>query len=193
MLITGRTVLLALSGLMTAVGIVLLAVEPSVWMWAAMIIAAGAVSMAVLLRFRPPQPPRNDESDDIRDVDDERCRELIRGTSLFLREMRYRYSVRFDRTERARFTMTVNNMRLGFVPVVINDNLSERQGYGYVAFIHDERRWRGPGLPCVGGPEQAVQYAAQCITPLDEQNRQSDDGVDNNDDDSDDGPPNNTP
>ena len=38
-----------------------------------------------------------------------------------------------------------------FVPAVITDNDDDRQGYGYVAFVYDQHRWRGPGLPCPAG------------------------------------------
>jgi len=100
------------------------------------------------------------------DLDAERQRALIRGTSMHLRNMRYRYSIRYDHADRTPFTTEVNTITLGFVPVVILDNLSDKQGLGYVAFPHDGRRWRGPGLPCGGGPEQAVAHAARCVSPL---------------------------
>ncbi len=98
-----------------------------------------------------------------------RQRELLRGTSLHLRDMKYRYSIHFDDTGRAPFTMVINTITLGFLPVMILDNQSDRQGEGYVAFPFDGERWRGPGLPCVGGPEEAIAHAARCVSPLEQE------------------------
>jgi hypothetical protein len=52
------------------------------------------------------------------------------------------------------------------VPVVVTDNTNDRQGFGYVAFVHDGVRWRGPGLPCPDDPALAVKHAARCVSPL---------------------------
>ena len=93
----------------------------------------------------------------------------MRGTSLYLREMRYRYYVRLDRTDSAghrAFSAEVNTIRLGFVPAIVTDNTNDRQGFGYVAFVHDSTRWRGPGLPCQASQTEAVQHAARCVSPL---------------------------
>lgn len=121
---------------------------------------------AFLLPDRAPETP---ESDEIAELAETRLRELVRGTSLHLREMRYRYSVRMDPTSRwnhPAFTENVNNVRLGFVPVVLTDNETERQGLGYVAFVYDGQRWRGPGLPCPEDREEALTHARRCVTPL---------------------------
>jgi hypothetical protein len=111
----------------------------------------------------PPLEPRR-----IEDLPLQRRNELIRGTSMQLRDMKYRYSIRYDHSDRAAFTTDVNGVTLGFVPVIILDNRSDKQGYGYVAFPYDGSRWRGPGLPCGGDPQQAVAHAAKCVAPLEE-------------------------
>lgn len=119
--------------------------------------------------FLPGRMPRTPESDEIADLAEARLRELVRGTSMHLREMRYRYSVRMDPTSRRNhpaFTENVNSVRLGFVPVVLTDNETERQGLGYVAFVYDGQRWRGPGLPCPEDREEALTHARRCVTPL---------------------------
>jgi len=104
----------------------------------------------------------------IEDLPLQRRNELIRGTSMQLRDMKYRYSIRYDHSDRAAFTTDVNGVTLGFVPVIILDNRSDKQGYGYVAYPYDGSRWRGPGLPCGGDPQQAVAHAAKCVAPLEE-------------------------
>lgn len=114
---------------------------------------------------------RLQESPEIEDVDEARLRELIRGTSLHLREMRYRYSVRLPRVpvtepDEQSFTAEVNQITLGFVPAVITDNRTDEEGLGYVAFVYDGRRWRGPGLPCPRDREAALAHAARCVAPL---------------------------
>jgi len=109
---------------------------------------------------------RPDEPEKIEGLDEDRRVELLRGTSMHLRDMNYRYSIRIDRSERSPFTAEVNTVVLGFVPVVILDNGSERQGYGYVAFPYDGSRWRGPGLPCAGDRAAALEHAARCVAPL---------------------------
>ncbi len=89
---------------------------------------------------------------------------------MHLRNMRYRYSVRAEHhelSEREGFNAEVNGVHLGFVPVMITDNATDKQGYGFVAFVYDGRRWRGPGLPCPGGRERALQHAQHCVSPLD--------------------------
>ena len=77
--------------------------------------------------------------------------------------------VRLDTTDSAdhrAFSAEVNTIRLGFVPAIITDNTNDRQGFGYVAFVHDGTRWRGPGLPCPADQSEAVQHAARCVSPL---------------------------
>jgi hypothetical protein len=109
------------------------------------------------------------ESEDIGELSDARKRELVRGTSLFLREMKYRYSVRGDgatSNERRCFSAEVNTVKLGFLPAVITDNTNDRQGQGYLAYVHDGERWRGPGLPCPADQAEAVRHAARCVSPL---------------------------
>jgi hypothetical protein len=95
-----------------------------------------------------------------------RQKELIRGTSMHLRQMDYRYSVRYDAAGRECFTAEINTVRLGFIPVVIIDNHTDRQGFGYVAMVYDGHRWRGPGLPCSGSAHDALRHAARCVQPL---------------------------
>lgn len=109
------------------------------------------------------------ESDDINQITEQRRRELVRGTSLYLRELHYRYSIRLDPAQTANqrcFSAEVNTVKLRFVPVIITDNINDREGAGYVAFVHDGKRWRGPGLPCPAGQIEAVRHAAKCVSPL---------------------------
>lgn len=167
--ISGRRLLLALSCIVAAVGIVLL-IKPDAHYLALVVALCGLASIIVLnaLRPRPPQEVEK-EIDDIGKVGDDRRRELVRGTSMHLRNMNYRYSVRFDNSEagaRRCFSAEVNTVRLGFVPVFITDNTNDRQGHGYIAFVHDGRRWCGPGLPCPGEQTAAVRHAARCVSPL---------------------------
>lgn len=172
MLISIRSLLLALSIVVTAVGVtLLLRVHDHRWLvW--MIVACGSVSIAALLIWRPSRVDFGGsahESDNIITASAERRRELVRGTSMYLRELRYRYSIRLDpseMTDRQPFSAEVNTIRLGFVPVIIIDNTNDRQGFGYAAFVHDGQRWRGPGLPCPGGQSDAVKHAARCVSPL---------------------------
>jgi len=115
------------------------------------------------------RPAQLEESDDIRAVTEERRRELMRGASKQLMDFRYRYSVRMHHTDAGEhrcFNADVNTVRLGFVPAIITDNTNDRQGYGYVAFVHDGHRWRGPGLPCPAGQMEAVRHASRCVSPL---------------------------
>ncbi|HMN95539.1 MAG TPA: hypothetical protein PKC43_04875 [Phycisphaerales bacterium] len=132
----------------------------------AVAIAVAALVAAGAVIARPAAPEQLVEPTEVDRLDPERLRELVRGTSLRLRDMHYRYSVRPDRGSRAAFTEAVNSIVLGFVPVIITDNQTDREGRGYVAFVHDGRRWRGPGLPCAGSREEALQHAARCVQPL---------------------------
>jgi hypothetical protein len=171
MLISTRHLLLGLSVVVTLVAGLMLLLDSRSNALAWVIVACGVVSLAALILWpnSVSSALRSSESDDINDAAPERRRELVRGTSLYLRELRYRYSIRFDpveSTERKCFSAEVNTIRLGFVPVIIIDNTNDRQGFGYVAFVHDGKRWRGPGLPCPAGQMEAVKHAARCVSPL---------------------------
>ncbi|MCP3903984.1 MAG: hypothetical protein GY715_10155 [Planctomycetes bacterium] len=136
---------------------------------AGLLVGAGVLGIVIFLLGRPRERGPLVEPDDMSRISDERRRELMRGTSLFLREMKYRYSVRLDTREavdRRCFSAEVNSIRLGFIPAVVTDNSNDRQGLGFVAFVHDGNRWRGPGLPCPADQAQAVQHAARCVSPL---------------------------
>ncbi len=168
MLISTRNLLLGLSVIVTTVGVLLLLRDHTNWLvW--VVIACGIASITALSLWPDSIPTLAKETEDIRDASLDRQRELVRGTSLYLRELRYRYSIRFDPSEasdRRAFSAEVNTIRLGFVPVVIIDNSNDRQGLGYAAFVHDGKRWRGPGLPCPAGQSDAVKHAARCVSPL---------------------------
>lgn len=129
---------------------------------------AGATALIAGVLLRPAKRLPLEEPAEIELLDETRRRELVRGTGLQLREMRYRYSVRGDPGARRPFSEHVNQVRLGFVPVVITDNRTDRQGLGYLAFVHDGRRWRGPGLPCAGSRDEALAHAERCVEPLPE-------------------------
>jgi hypothetical protein len=171
MLISGRHVLLLIALMIASVGAVGAIKHHGEWLNTLVIVLAMANLIALLI-FRPggnPRLGRRRETDDMKTLTPDRRRELIRGTSLYLRELNYRYSIRLDPTETGEhrcFTAEVNGVKLGFVPVLITDNSNDRQGYGYVAFVHDGKRWRGPGLPCPSGQVEAVRHAAKCVSPL---------------------------
>lgn len=136
---------------------------------AATIVGCGALSIIAILSMRPKARETREDPDDIRQLSDSRLRELSRGTSKFLRDMEYRYSVRLDFNatgHRRPFMAEVNTVKLGFVPSLIIENVSDRNGYGYLAFVFDGKRWRGPGLPCPDGQAEAVRHAARCVSPL---------------------------
>jgi hypothetical protein len=134
----------------------------AIWWIVVALVVIGAVCLVV--RRRP--PTGLEETERIEELGPQRIAELLRGTSLHLRDLRYRYSIVPDRSGRASFSKDLNALRIGFVPVVIHENAGDRQGDGFVAFVYDGRRWCGPGLPCVGGPERAVAHAMRCISPL---------------------------
>ena len=169
MLISGRALLLALAGVITVVGVIGFTYYDGPWM-AWVNVFSGVSSLLVLTMLRAPGVGRGRrETEDMNQLSPQRRRELVRGTSLYLRELKYRYSIRLDATqlgEHRCFSAEVNTVRLGFVPVVISDNASERQGHGFVAFVHDGKRWRGPGLPCPAGQVEAVRHATKCVAPL---------------------------
>jgi len=168
-LLSGRTILIGLSIVIVAVGIgVLLAPGEEARVLAAALIGGGALSVIVILSLRPKEQEIQ-EPDHIRDLSESRLRELARGTSKSLRDMEYRYSVQldFNPTERRRpFIAEVNSIRLGFYPSLIIENASDRTGFGYLAFMYDGKRWRGPGLPCPDGQAAAVRHATNCVSPL---------------------------
>ena len=125
--------------------------------------------LAVIVIVRGDRPGLN-EPERIEELDAPRAAMLIRGTSMHLRDMHYSYSIRPDHgTTRAPFTAEVNTILLGFLPVILMENHTERQGEGFVAFPYDGERWRGPGLPCAGEPDEAVAHAARCVAPLGEE------------------------
>lgn len=169
MFLTGRRLLFAASIVVAALGIVLWLTKAAGAEVAVGALLAGFIGLIIAALLPPPKPLVQAESRDIGDVSEQRRRELMRGTSLSLREMRYRYSVRLDTAEAAErrpFSAEVNTIRLGFIPAIITDNTNDRQGFGYVAFVHDGRRWRGPGLPCPASQSEAVKHAARCVSPL---------------------------
>ena len=169
MLISGRTLLMALGLVITVVGVIGFTHFNGPWEAWVNVFCGGSI-LAILLALRSPGVGRGrQETSDMNQLSPQRRRELVRGTSLYLRELKYRYSIRLDPNQSGEhrcFSAEVNRVRLGFVPVVIIDNTSERQGYGYVAFVHDGKRWRGPGLPCPAGQVEAVRHAAKCVSPL---------------------------
>jgi hypothetical protein len=171
MLISGRHVLLALALMITGVGAIGAIQHHGEWL-NTLVIVLGLANLMALYAFRPGAGRTigmRREVDDMQTLNPQRRRELVRGTSLYLRELNYRYSIRLDHTETGEhrcFTAEVNGVKLGFVPVLITDNSNDRQGYGYVAFVHDGKRWRGPGLPCPSGQVEAVRHAAKCVSPL---------------------------
>src|SRR6185503_15687177 len=118
MVISGRLLLLVLSACIAALGIVTWAV-PEYGKWLALgVIGCGVVSILVLNIFRPPASSAGRmESSNITELTEQRRRELVRGTSLYLRELKYRYSIRSESMPRANqpcFTAEVNTVRLGF-------------------------------------------------------------------------------
>lgn len=173
MVISGRVLLMILAVVVTAAGLIMWFRHGPIWLsWVH--VFCGIASLLLLQPWvgsiRPPiSAAGRQEHDDISGLSPERRRELVRGTSLYLRELNYRYSIRLDAAETAdhkAFTAEVNTVKLGFVPVIITDNTNDRQGLGYVAFVHDGKRWRGPGLPCPAGQVEAVRHAAKCVSPL---------------------------
>ena len=134
------------------------------WAWMSSVVLSVLASIFLLLWPAAHSPVV--ESESVEHLSRERQNELIRGTSLQLRTMKYRYSVRPDSGGRGAFSARVNQIHLGFLPVVITDNHTDKQGLGFVAFVHDGRRWRGPGLPCAGTREDALAHAARCVEPL---------------------------
>lgn len=135
-------------------------------------IMAGSLLTAVLVILKVPQPePKYYETQEMSELPEKSQHELLRGTGLHLREMKYRYSVRIDHnqtTDRCCFNAEINTIKLGFIPVIITDNTTDKQGYGFVAFVYDGKRWLGPGLPCPGAKEQAIAHAHRSVSPLED-------------------------
>ena len=132
-------------------------------------IMAGSLLAGVWVIIKVPPPnAKYYEPQEMSELPLQRQHELLRGTSLHLRQMKYRYSVRIDHnetTERCCFNADVNTIKLGFIPVVISDNTTDKQGFGFVAFVYDGNRWLGPGLPCPGTKEQAIAHAQESVSP----------------------------
>ncbi|MHC4989390.1 MAG: hypothetical protein ACYTGC_00275 [Planctomycetota bacterium] len=169
MIISGRRLLLGLAIVIVLCAVIVWLVPEARWLSIVVAICGGLVAL-VVSAVRPSRFVGPVEAEDISDVPEQRRAELMRGTSKLLREMGYRYSVRLDKHatgDRRCFTAEVNSVRLGFVSALITDNATDRQGYGFVAFVYDNRRWRGPGLPCPAGQSEAIRHAAQCVSPLD--------------------------
>lgn len=131
------------------------------------LLAGGALLVAAFQAMGQEVVDGRQESDAIDDLTAERREELLRGTSLFLREARSRVSIRPARSFVGAFAADVNGVRLGFVPAIVCDQATETEDDGFVAFVHDGRRWRGPGLPCPGTPDDAVARAERCVSPID--------------------------
>ena len=170
MVIPVRAVLVGIAVISAAAGGALwLGRGPGVVVW--ILLLCGVIGLIVARMGTRGGTTRLEEPDDVSQLSAERRHQLVRGTSMHLRDMRYRYSVRAEHHElggRECFNAEVNNIHLGFVPVMITDNATDKQGYGFVAFVYDGRRWRGPGLPCPGGRERALHHAQHCVSPLDE-------------------------
>lgn len=170
MVIPLRVVFLGLSLTLAAAGVALwiwLGADAFVWG----LLLCGTIGVVLLIVPRPTTTADLREPDDVSQLSDQRRQQLIRGTSMHLRNMRYRYTVRAEHHElsdRECFNAEVNSVHLGFVPVVIADVSTEKQDYGFVAFVFDGRRWRGPGLPCPGGRDRALQHAFRCVSALDD-------------------------
>src|SRR5262245_39233846 len=90
--------------------------------WAWMSSVGLSVCASIFLLFWPAAHTPMVESEQVEQLSRERQHELVRGTSMQLRQMKYRYSVRPDSGGRESFTARVNQIRLGFVPVVMPDN-----------------------------------------------------------------------
>ena len=170
MVVPVRAVLVGVAVISAAAGGALwLGRGPGVLVW--ILLLCGVIGLIVARMGTRAGTTRLEEPDNVSQLSAERRHQLVRGTSMHLRDMRYRYSVRAEHHElggRECFNAEVNNIHLGFVPVMITDNATDKQGYGFVAFVYDGRRWRGPGLPCPGGRERALQHAQHCVSPLDE-------------------------
>lgn len=161
---------------LVGVAVISAAAGGALWIWLGggvlvwILLSCGVIGLIVARMGPRGGTARLQEPDDVSQLTAERRHQLVRGTSMHLRNMRYRYSVRAEHHElsdRECFNAEVNRVLLGFVPVRITDNATDKQGNGFVAFVYDGRRWRGPGLPCPGGRDRALQHAQHCVSPLD--------------------------
>jgi hypothetical protein len=179
MLLTNRAVLFGL-GVIALVVLIVLWTAPSQWAATAAVFvgAGGLIVLGAMGLARLRRPMREPEPANIEDISDERAMELMRITGRMLAEMNYRYSVRLDLdTTRRRFDATINEVKLGFIPVLLIDHITEKTGFGYVAFVHDGERFRAPGLPCPDGEDAAVRHAVRSVNPIGEHDRAEDDAA----------------
>ena len=168
---SARRLLPALLCVIAAAGIAI-GIHPIGKQLAWLVVAVAIIGIAILVIVPATQHQDTEpevESEDIGNANEERLKELVRGTSLHLRDMKYRYSVRIDTSragDRQCFSTEINTIKLGFVPIFLLDRTDDRQGQGYLAFVHDGKRWRGPGLPCPADQVDAVRHATRCVSPL---------------------------
>ena len=123
MVIPVRAVLVGVAVISAAVGGALwIWRDPGVLVW---ILLVCSVIGLIVARMGPlGGTARLQEPDDVSQLSTERRHQLVRGTSMHLRNMRYRYSVRAEHHElsdRECFNAEVNRVHLGFVPVMITD------------------------------------------------------------------------
>src|SRR5436190_774983 len=99
MLISGRFLLLILASVITIVGVIGFTHYDGPWeAWVN--IFCGLASLAILLMLRGPAAGRGrHETEDMNQLSPQRRRELVRGTSMYLRELKYRYSIRLDASQ----------------------------------------------------------------------------------------------
>ncbi len=170
MVVRLRVILWGLSLTLAAAGVALwISLGADAFVWG--LLLCSTTGIVFLIVTRPTATSDVQEPDDVSQLSQERLQQLIRGTSMHLRNMHYRYTVRAEHhqlSDRECFNAEVNGVHLGFVPVVIADVSTDKQDYGFVAFVFDGRRWRGPGLPCPGGRDRALRHAFRCVSPLDE-------------------------
>src|SRR5436190_17713831 len=118
MLISSRWMLVVLSILSIASGLALW-LDAGVRWPALVVVSMGLMNILVLVEFGSARrsgalaASGKRESEDIESLTPLRCRELVRGTSLYLRELRYRYSIRIDpnhSSDQRCFTAEVNTV-----------------------------------------------------------------------------------
>ena len=96
MILSGRRLLIALAIVIAATSIVVW-VEPAARGLALLVAACGLLIALMLVLKQPPwRGMRTLEPSEIADLSRARQAELIRGTSMHLRETQYRYSVRME-------------------------------------------------------------------------------------------------
>ena len=89
MVITGRSLLLGLSAIVAAVGVVMWIDRQAHWL-ALVAAGCGLLSIVILNIVHPPETLRRREPEEIEQLMEQRRRELVRGTSMYLRQMHYR-------------------------------------------------------------------------------------------------------